>query len=106
MTVESRTALDTLPSTIVHVTDYAQAVKEFLNTEGWIQGQFHNEFGYCLAGAMDEVSRRNNVSEKTVWSAVLAIQDKIGLKSLANWNDYQGRTKEEVLDMLASISNG
>lgn len=63
---------------------------------GWVQGMLGTEeVGFCAIGAMDYAT-----PSALIWSinsdAVVKLQTMLG-RSVAEWNDAPGRTKEEVL---------
>lgn len=77
--------------------------RELIEADGWVQGSFRSEDGYCLGGAISEAAYR------------LAPDGEIGITSLkatgvfgrvhgalrvTAWNDDPTRTEQEVIDML------
>lgn len=68
---------------------------------GWCQGvycQVTNEIPeYCLAGAIDRATERSTALTDSIRRYLrLRLRDN----SLMDWNDADGRTKEEVLTFL------
>lgn len=77
-------------------------VIEFFETHEWIQGSFSRDGGYCLLGAIRRVERDDAYDGrlKDEWLA-----QELGFDNssqLIQWNDDEGRTKEDVIALLAS----
>lgn len=85
------------------LTEDLKAVRELLTLpEKWCQGYLEKENSFCLLGALIQVtagdtSRR--VCAKAFLQTKLPVDGRAG-HSIINWNDAEGRTHAEVLEML------
>lgn len=78
---------------------------ELLEKKGWIQFRAHDEHGYCLVGALDEADRRDwDWSPNAHWGKMILFVRDFLREPPTQWNDAQGRTKEEVLHLLRILS--
>ena len=86
---------------------------------GWIQDDYGDrETGFCLTAALDEARRTPSLRlrydhesiESGYYESVAYLQgeaefagyrNKEGIGSVSRWNDKPGRTRGEVLDLLA-----
>jgi len=87
--------------TIEDVRQGIKAVKNELETKGWIQGPFENEHGVCLAQAT-YVNRTGLHQNEVFWAVRGAICEQIDMNVVA-WSEKKGRTKEQVMSMLDTV---
>ena len=66
---------------------------------GWVQHKYGNEMdGYCLAGAVGKaMNMLGEVHDIGHWKRVTAL---VPASEVIVWNDTEGRTKQEVIDVL------
>lgn len=63
--------------------------------DGWCQGQFKNQRGeHCLIGALS--GGMDGIAYKT-------LTELSGIRRIARWNDSDGRTVDEVLELLDTV---
>jgi hypothetical protein len=73
--------------------------------EHWIQHMFHSEIegeppGWCIYGAVEFAITYLNVPTRSYQAACKALTKVMGGASMVQWNDVEGRTHQEVLDVL------
>ncbi len=82
---------------------------DLLEEKGWIQNSYQNDNGYCVLGAISQVT-----TGKPDWGKYCNLDENFDdlkskcsfyIKSFLNehpgdWNDNSKRTKKEVIDML------
>lgn len=89
------------------VIETLSKARTILETEGWIQGSYHANEGYCLVGAVTEANkafRATSTYPHLIQSAIdtgyefgpFIFDDT----PLFDWNDEPNRTKEEVLALI------
>ena len=94
-----------------------QIARDLLEGYGWTQGVLKDDTGFCVRGAVLEACREMGIvrgwdseSRESVyhaaWGALHAKATCEGFKNVTDWNDWRGRTKDEVLDLFASVSVG
>lgn len=71
-----------------------------IEERGWCQGSMLSPSGYCALGAIGVAGDYRDIAYKArdKFSAVVG--------SVATWNDWPGRTKEEVIAKLRSVAIG
>lgn len=84
-----------------------------INTHGWVQGFNMSEDGYCAGGAIIEAL---GLPQYADWDAqhrgaylraTLPLVEhlcKLGERSIVQWNDTPGRTKDEVVSVLRGVA--
>lgn len=79
-----------------------RAVKERLFTKGWVQGDLGPPDGpNCIIGAL-----RYSVNNGQIWQVNLAIEEVVDkcfkdrLSPVASFNDNEGTTFDDVLDVI------
>lgn len=85
---------------------------DIIEERGWYQGWFYNiqkgcDGPVCLLGAVNVAcGREPDVSNVADTDAVdKAVRRKLKRRVFAaNWNDRDGRTKEQVVNMLRSLA--
>lgn len=92
--------------------------KNLLVTEGWVQGEWDNEGGYCSSGALQEVIRRHledgNICDDEVMGVFLGGYDRLcttlrdtdRIANVVAFNDAKHRTEQEVLDLFDLAAQG
>jgi len=80
---------------------------------GWCQRHMQDYVGsYCILGAISKVFTENGCVpsinyHRARWRIEQAIEIDYGANVVSDFNDFPGRTKEEVLDVVAkAISIG
>lgn len=73
---------------------------DLLERCGWTQGAYVSNGGYCLMGAFHEANS-GAISEQyeEAWAF---LEEAVG--NPIHWNDEDGRTKEEVLNLLRTTA--
>ena len=90
-----------------------QIARDLIEGYGWTQGVLKDDTGFCAQGALLEAclemgERRRFDSEsresafRAAWDALNAEASFKGFKDVLDWNDAPHRTKDEVLDLLAT----
>lgn len=82
------------------IAEILRKAKHILENDGWCQGTMHSSQGHCAIGALRVVS-----SGAGLMAAREALENVIGTPAwisagyslIAWWNDYPGRTKEEII---------
>lgn len=103
-----------------NVGDLLQDARGLIETKGWIQQTYHNDYGYCLVGAIHEAFKEALNQHKVAAGDVNRLpgraynklqvvigEQRIAVTStfwLSVWNDSAERTKEEVLALLDEAS--
>ena len=93
-----------------------QIARDLIEGYGWTQGVLKDDAGFCVRGAVLEACREMGIlrrfDQESRESAFYQVLDALnvevsfdGFWTLADWNDDPGRTKDEVLDLLASVSD-
>lgn len=68
---------------------------ELIRRHGWVQRKFGSDGGgFCLIGALI------HASPSRYEDAYARVSQELGERSLISWNDAEGRTQEEVLELL------
>lgn len=82
------------------ISDNLLATIELLETHGWLQGELgDHQRGFCIVGAICEIG--DDADNWAPSGAMLnAVKDYHGIRSLSFWNNVEGRTKEEVINLL------
>lgn len=100
------------------IADALEETADLLERDGWIQGAYANPQGqHCIVGAMSMVADETAKVRPHAFRYFLieAVQHVIppeqvrSTSTIVDWNDTQGRTKQEVLDTLrlaAKIERG
>lgn len=72
-----------------------------IQKRGWVQGRLSDDKGrVCTVGAFCLL--RNYIEGYVRFSDYISVRY---MKSIANWNDVPGRTKEEVVEALLYVAN-
>lgn len=72
-----------------------------LETQGWIQGDYRTEKGYCMVGAMREACHCPVGNYEGVYiESVNRMLRYLNRQDVAIWNDWPLRTKEEAIAAL------
>lgn len=78
--------------------------KVLLERYGWIQGDMENKHGFCALGALTSALCSNRMSNPSIdiynHPARFSLHKALDNRSVIAWNDYPGRTKEEVLGLF------
>lgn len=85
-----------------------QEAANVIRTHGWAQGDYIVNGSYCTLGAIDHVLEK--FEDEIMWVYKLrnkvtgpiqeVLRRKTGSVIIHNWNDAEGRTKEEVLEVF------
>ena len=89
-----------------HVTIAKQVAADaasLLARSGWIQGDYFNDDGFCLAGAIDHCT--DSLCDEENVKYYVAEYLGIDRHDLTAWNDHKDRTAMEVISLLERISN-
>ncbi len=75
---------------------------KFLETHKWGQGYLYHHGAYCAMGAINKSNggTPSDIPDEKLWTrhiAVRAVARTVCWSSVTFWNDYPGRTKEEVI---------
>lgn len=87
------------------VETIAPKIIDLLNEKGWIQDRYYAPEGYCLMGALIEVT--NKLTEYNQHNLIMAFKRKFfafGRKGVIDWNDTEGRSKYEVIGVLQKMA--
>lgn len=83
------------------------SAKNLILTDGWIQGDYgDSESGFCILGAVsaayDEAALDDDgaVAREACKRLQATLSDLGFVTSVAAWNDRDGRTEQQVLDLL------
>lgn len=88
---------------------------DLLESEGWTQGAWHDEDGYCAIGAIDEVMinewGKTDKEDYALWNSLhqtkLAtrrqFREYVGM-GIAWWNDNVAQSKEEVVAAMRAAA--
>lgn len=84
-------------------TDYILKAEELIERVGWVQGALRDSTGrVCLVGALYAAcSFAANDPYRAAYNRLMKFS---GSGNLAAWNDAPGRTKAEVLELLAEAA--
>jgi hypothetical protein len=74
---------------------------DVIEKDGWIQGRMRDKNGYCIHGAINEVSK-NRLYQRAL--AKLELWRMISGQPIGRWNDADGRTKGQVLFVLRAAA--
>jgi hypothetical protein len=80
----------------------AQAAADYIKKHGWCQGAYRDGKKCCALGANRMANRAHDNSPLIVAACEVLNIDSY---SLHKWNDAEGRTKQEVIDLYESIAN-
>ena len=84
------------------VAEVLDKARQRLIDKGWCQGTEENEHGECCAlGAII----RSTQSLTRELDARIALRKLTGEYSIENWNDYEWRTKAQVLGAFKRAAN-
>jgi len=95
------------------IADIIAEAREYLEKDGWIQGELRNDEGVCAIGAIiysqdweDEVSEESEkIQMEKVASylgmVVLSKPEPVPAFNIPAWNDDEDRELQEVLDAFA-----
>lgn len=83
------------PKTAAEILDTAALLIE---EHGWIQGTARNEHGYCVVGAILEISRTS--PRMNPYREVLKVLGRSCGSEIVDWNDTPGRQAWEVTAAL------
>lgn len=88
---------------------------KFYETHDWLRGAYWNKdkTAFCLSGAVAAVSGVAAVTDRFITDEQMEyyqnfidltneVRKKINHPVISSWNDYPGRTKEEVIAALRS----
>lgn len=91
------------------LADLADATADLLERDGWIQGWFTRPDGHCAIGAAKAVGRSHH--QERYFEVVVALSGHLGLEfvpggmhPVAEWNDEEGRTKDEVVQAFRDLA--
>lgn len=71
---------------------------ELIRRHGWVQRKFGSEGeGFCLVGALIHVG---NPSSQGYADAYARVSEELEERTPLAWNDTEGRTQKEVLELL------
>lgn len=89
------------------VETIAPKMIDLLNEKGWIQGRYSAPEGYCLLGALIEVTK--NLPTNTQHDLICGFKRKFTaykgmLAGVIDWNDTEGRSKYQVINVLKDMS--
>ncbi len=84
------------------VADVLDKARQRLIEKGWCQGTEENEFGECCALGAIIRSTQSFTRER---GARIALRKLTGEYSIENWNDYERRTKAQVLGAFKRAAN-
>jgi hypothetical protein len=83
--------------------------KQLLIDEGWIKHSYHNDNGYCLAGALEKVSINYGLNDRDYSRLYDWVGEKVpkgGIiyknASITIFNDNAG-SKEEIINFLDKL---
>jgi hypothetical protein len=88
---------------------------DLLESEGWTQGTWHDEDGYCAIGAIDEVMTnewgKTDKEDYALWNSLhqtkldarRQFRDYVGM-GIASWNDNVAQSKEEVVAAMRAAA--
>lgn len=69
---------------------------DLIRRHGWVQRKCGTTGeGYCIIGAIIAVPKHESGHP-----AIEALREELGGQSVVFWNDTEGRTQEEVLELL------
>ena len=77
-----------------------EASRDIIEKYGWIQGDLGNtEQGFCMMGAIDQHihTEEHDSNPGRFYRAYKTLRLVIGHNHISEWNDKEGRTKEEVI---------
>ena len=78
------------------VSEVLEQAAELIRRHGWVQRKYGTTGeGYCIIGAIIAVPKH-----ESGYPAIEALREELGGQSVMLWNDTEGRTKEEVLELL------
>ena len=86
---------------------YLERTRDLLANSGWIQNGWRSLDGFCCIGAIHQAAREIpvpadplHVSHEVIEEISKSISEKYGMEGIIMFNDYPGRTQEDVLDIL------
>jgi hypothetical protein len=104
---------ETIAETPVKLEPWQQRLLDAANIirkRGWCQGHYqgHNE-SVCIVGAIHIASSgsiHKSCLDRINEVVISKLTARLDGRSPIAWNDKQGRTKDEVLDLLESVAKG
>lgn len=92
-----------------------QKARAILITKGWIQHRLKSDYGFCALGAIQEATRSGRFKKplgildarmkaKTQLRKIISRGTHISGYSIDQWNDEDGRTKEQILRAFAKAA--
>lgn len=93
---------------LTQVADDIDAIHDYILTHGWVQGRSENALGeVCVYGAMDHVAGVGTSRWNHMQSVVQTeVTTTYRMSCITTFNDMNGRTEDEVLDMLRTAAKG
>jgi hypothetical protein len=88
-----KTELDTAGQQLLQIADY-------IEEHDWCQGAYRSSGGQvCILGAAREL-----FSDHDQTQGMLKLFEHLGNMNVDEWNDEEGRTKEQVIDKLREVA--
>jgi len=86
------------------VADVLNGAADLIERDGWTKGRYADEFGYCIAGAIDVAAGcfDEQLTQEAL-QARRAVADVVA-RNPRKWNDAPGRTKAEVVAALRAAA--
>ena len=81
------------------VADVLNGAADLIERDGWVQGSPRTSEGRCMNMALQEVA-----GKQVYWQAKRYVEDVVGFRATAAWNDTPGRTKTEVVAALRAAA--
>ncbi len=91
------------------IEDNLRSAAQLIEEKGWIQYQNKNHSGFCMHGAITDaviMDPGNDHTYDRIYLIHKRLKARLDCTGITTWNDFPGRTKEEVVAALLEEANG
>ena len=88
---------------VANEVEVLRKARERLETWGWTQEDYQDDYGYCLVGALYNGSESNWDDDPAARLLAKAIYGNVPervINSIIVWNDMPNRTRDEVMAVM------
>lgn len=91
-------------STKVDIAKKLNEAADLIRDKGWIKNSYHNDYGFCLVGAIDTVGSGSGLISQVRQVFRNYLCKRFGSENIVNYNDYRATDKKEVIRALRTAA--